>query len=243
MVSVNDPIPACQSKLCAVRLRQGLRRPKAGRLTFPCKGKEYNLSPSRGRLKRGSFARGRSLTWHPLILLFLCIISSIAFSQHSVRLQLLKQESSAIVLPPFSPDSTVAVSPRQTKSPTLAIMLSAILPGAGQVYTERYWKIPLIWGFGAYFASVWNKANDLYQRARDRYQTSVDQKVNGGLGDAQTRYERDFYHDERDRFAFYIAITYALNIIDAYVGASLYNFDVSDELGGNAKLQMRIPLH
>lgn len=117
--------------------------------------------------------------------------------------------------------------------------LSALVPGAGQVYTGRYWKIPIIWGAGIYFGSIWNRANTLYKDARDRYQASLQ---GGGTGDAQARYERDFYRDERDRFAFYLAITYALNIIDAYVGASLYNFDVSDDLGGNARLQLKIPI-
>jgi hypothetical protein len=114
------------------------------------------------------------------------------------------------------------------------------VPGAGQIYTGRYWKIPIIWGAGIYFGSIWNRANNLYEDARDRFQASLAQS--GGRGDAQARHERDFYRDERDRFAFYIAITYALNIIDAYVGASLYNFDVSDDLGGNARLSINIPI-
>lgn len=122
------------------------------------------------------------------------------------------------------------------------MVLSGVLPGAGQVYTGRYWKIPIIWGFGVYFAGQWNKANNLYKDASERFQLSLNQAVSVGRGDAQARYERDFYHDERDRFAFYIAITYALNIIDAYVGASLYNFDVSDDLGGNARLRVQIPI-
>ncbi len=152
-----------------------------------------------------------------------------------------KIEFGPTALQNFSSDSVVAVSPPETKSTTLAMVLSAVLPGAGQVYTGRYWKIPIIWGFGVYFGSQWNKANNLYNDASERYELSLKQGVNAGRGDAQVRYERDFYHDERDRFAFYIALTYALNIIDAYVGASLYNFDVSDDLGGNARLRFSIP--
>ena len=65
---------------------------------------------------------------------------------------------------------------------------------------------------------------------------------NKGQGDAQLLYERDFYHDERDRFAFYLAITYLLNIVDAYVGASLYNFDVGDNLGGGTSVKISVPI-
>lgn len=165
-----------------------------------------------------------------------CFLSlSLLFDQQSLAqsYHLLNKSSS------FPLDSIVAVSPPETKSTTLAMVLSAVVPGAGQIYTGRYWKIPIIWGAGIYFGSIWSRANNLYKDARDRYQASLQ---GGGAGDAQARYERDFYRDERDRFAFYIAITYALNIIDAYVGASLYNFDVSDDLGGNAKLQLRVPI-
>ena len=184
----------------------------------------------------------------PSHIFFLLIVTPFLFTAYSQRRldSYLKRDNLA-----FSPDTlTVRDSVRiqgkivsvgrSTKSPTLAIALSAVLPGAGQVYTERYWKIPLIWGFGAWFASQWIKAQDLYSGARDRYRASVERGENGGRGNSQYLYERDFYHDERDRFAFYIAITYVLNIVDAYVGASLYNFDVSEDLGGTARLQLNI---
>ena len=138
-----------------------------------------------------------------------------------------------------SDDSAQVTSLRKTKSTTTAVLLSAFVPGAGQVYTERYWKIPIIWGFGVYLGSQWNKANNRYSDAADRYSASLA----SGLEDTRARYERDFYHDERDRFAFYLALTYVLNLVDAYVGASLYTFDVSDDLGGNAQIRFSIPIH
>jgi hypothetical protein len=128
------------------------------------------------------------------------------------------------------------------KSATTAILLSAVLPGAGQIYTGRYWKVPIILGFGGYFVSKWLKANDLYLSARGKYQQSVERGENGGQGSAQFLYERDFYRDERDKFAFYFALTYLLNIVDAYVGASLYNFEVTDNLGGGAALRLSVPI-
>ncbi|MCX6134110.1 MAG: DUF5683 domain-containing protein [Ignavibacteriales bacterium] len=129
----------------------------------------------------------------------------------------------------------------RSKSPTTAVLLSAILPGAGQIYTGRYWKVPLILGFGGYFGTQWFRMNDRYTESRSRYDESVKLGANNGQGDAQLLYERDFYHDERDRFAFYFAITYLLNLVDAYVGASLYGFDVGDNLGGTS-LKISIPI-
>jgi hypothetical protein len=61
-------------------------------------------------------------------------------------------------------------------------------------------------------------------------------------GDTISYSAREFYHNQRDEFIFYLALTYFLNIIDAYVGATLYDFTVSDDLGGNAKIRFQIPL-
>jgi len=84
--------------------------------------------------------------------------------------------------------------------------------------------------------------NDHYKQSRALYSTSVENKINNGQGDPQLLYERDFYHDERDRFAFYFAITYLLNLVDAYVGASLYGFEVGDNLGSTS-VKISIPIH
>lgn len=126
-----------------------------------------------------------------------------------------------------------------TKSPGLAMLLSAIVPGTGQIYVHRYITIPLIWGFGYYFTSAWITQNNNYKQYRELFTQSIDST---GKGNDVYQKFRDIYRDDRDRFALYIAITYVLNIIDAYVGASLYSFDVSDNLGGSAALRIRIPI-
>ncbi|MBM4168910.1 MAG: hypothetical protein FJ215_07105 [Ignavibacteria bacterium] len=126
------------------------------------------------------------------------------------------------------------------KSPALAMTLSSLLPGAGQFYNESYWKIPIIYGFGAWFAVNWKKADDLYRQYRDEYSASVGKKEFGGTGDERLRYIRDFYRNERDRFSLYLGLTYLLNIVDAYVGASLYSFDVGEDLTGSANLRLNV---
>jgi len=129
------------------------------------------------------------------------------------------------------------------KSTTTAVLLSAVIPGAGQIYTRGYWKVPIILGFGAYFAREWVRMDDRYVAARSDYAQSVQRGDNQGQGSPQLLYERDFYRDERDRFAFYLALTYVLNIIDAYVSASLYSFEVNDNLGPNAQIKVSIPIN
>jgi hypothetical protein len=135
------------------------------------------------------------------------------------------------------------ISDVHAKSGSLAMLFSALLPGAGQVYAHRYYTIPLFWGFGAYFSSVAINANKQYIDYRGKFSESVRLDTTAHSGDQKLLSARDFYRDQRDEFILYIGLTYILNIIDAYVGATLYDFDVSDELGGSAKIQFKVPLH
>ncbi len=131
-----------------------------------------------------------------------------------------------------------------TKSPGLAVLASAILPGAGQIYNESYWKVPAVMGFGLYFASQYFHYNRLANDARDKYFGSLNTIPAGDQ--AQLRL-REFYKDQRDTFAWYFVILYLVNIADAYVDASLYDFDVGDDLslqlipgsGNRVALQLR----
>ena len=121
------------------------------------------------------------------------------------------------------------------------MLLSAAIPGAGQFYTERYWKIPIIWGFGGFFVYQWLEYNKLYIQALIDYRSSYEDGIFKGMGDSRLKRIRDFYHDERDTYIFYTTVTYLLNIVDAYVGASLFSFEVDDDLGEPAaRLTMRI---
>ena len=150
------------------------------------------------------------------------------------------------MFPPIA-DTTqrgVRVVPDSRKSPAFAIVLSAVAPGVGQIYAERYWTIPLIWGFGYWFTREYIRLDDRYREWKLMYTSSLQRGVNSGQGDTHAKYVRDFYRDQRDEFAFYLALTYVLNLVDAYVGASLYSFDVSEDLGGgkSIRVEARIPL-
>ena len=54
---------------------------------------------------------------------------------------------------------------------------------------------------------------------------------------------RDHWQDTRDKYAIYIFLTYIVNLLDAYVGATLYSFDVSDNLQGTTTVQLKVPFH
>lgn len=115
-----------------------------------------------------------------------------------------------------------------TKLPGVALALSAVLPGAGQFYNESYWKIPILIGFGYYFATRWIDNNDSTKHYRDLYAQSITPQNTGGNGNYQRL--REFYKDQRDAFSWYIFIYYIVNLVDAYVDASLYDFNVGDDL-------------
>jgi Family of unknown function (DUF5683) len=118
------------------------------------------------------------------------------------------------------------------KSPWGAVLRSAIIPGFGQFYNESYWKIPVIWGIGAWFAYGWIHNNDLYTQYGDLYRETQNSFY---------RLNRNFYRDQRDNFAIYIGLLYLLNLVDAYVDAHLFDFTVDENLiGGGTRLNVRI---
>ncbi len=160
------------------------------------------------------------------------------FSQHTYINDLrLKTKASFITSNAYdslTSDSSITVSKPKTekrfrmkKSPTLAVLLSAVVPGAGQFYNQSYWKIPIIGGLVGYFGYEYFRNNNLYRDYRDQYAESQDPE--NPNGDLSLKTLREFYRDQRDDFVWYFLITYVVNLIDAYVDAHLFDFDVKEE--------------
>lgn len=120
-------------------------------------------------------------------------------------------------------------------SPKKAVLLS-LLPGAGQIYNHKYWKVPFIYaafaGF-AYFAVVNNKAMSLYKSEyiyrRDHSGHAKDSTLVNYSTDNILTLKEDY---QKFLYIDYIgfAAVYLLNLIDATVDAHMYTFDVSDDL-------------
>lgn len=108
------------------------------------------------------------------------------------------------------------------KTPMSSVWRSALIPGWGQIYNESYWKAPVIWGILGYLSYGWISTNNLYSDYKTLYSKSLLTSSTGN--DIYLRY-REFYRDQRDLFAVYIALTYFLNLVDAYVDAHLFDFD------------------
>jgi len=130
--------------------------------------------------------------------------------------------------------------------PGKAALLAAVLPGAGQIYNRRWWKLPLVYGAlgGVVYGEIFYQGRyRMYADASNRLKAEAG--TAGGLRpqspelDEPVRQERTieaidngvvFYRGYRDIFYLYIALAYSLQIVDALVDAHLKNFDVSEDL-------------
>lgn len=129
-----------------------------------------------------------------------------------------------------------------------AMWLALVLPGAGQIYNRKYWKLPIIYGgfVGCAYAMSWN--NQMYHDYSQAYLDIMDDDPNtqsynqflhlGAQIDASNierykeifRKRKDRYRRWRDMSMFVMIGVYAFSVIDAYVDASLSEFDISDDL-------------
>lgn len=118
--------------------------------------------------------------------------------------------------------------------PTRAALYSAALPGLGQVYNKKYWKIPLVWGgIGAFgYFIVWADNEYEYYRRNLLYEVAQnpDFPNESGLDQATLKRARDYYRKMRDQLTIYGFMFYLLQIVDAHVDAHLIEFDVNQDL-------------
>jgi hypothetical protein len=188
------------------------------------------MSVSRSRPSALSDKDGRTICQALLaLLLLLSVASAQGWAQEEKRdtSGVTAVPAGRLTAPQIKAD-TAAYHP--TKSPGKAMLFSALLPGSGQFYNESYWKVPIVVGFGVYFAYNWIDNNRLYKQYRDQYKQSL---VTDASGNDYILKYREFYKDQRDSFTWYLLIWYFITLADAYVDASLYDFNV----GSNLSLQ------
>lgn len=133
-------------------------------------------------------------------------------------------------------------------NPKRAMWLALVLPGAGQIYNRKYWKLPIVYGgfVGCIYAMRWN--NQMYRDYSQAYLDIMDDDPNTQsynqflhLGSEinssnESRYQelfrkrKDRYRRWRDMSFFCLVGVYAISVIDAYVDATLSEFDISDDL-------------
>lgn len=145
----------------------------------------------------------------------------------------LKQTDTALVKLPEA-IAPAAIKPHSAHKATL---YSLFLPGLGQAYNHKYWKIPIVYaGFAAtgYFAftnqSYYLKFREAYNYTLAGRQDPIDNEYVGRYTLDQLKSQRDLYRRNME-FSFVLGgLVYILNVIDATVDAHLFNYDVSDDI-------------
>lgn len=136
--------------------------------------------------------------------------------------------------------------------PNNSIWLGLVLPGAGQIYNHKYWKLPIIYGgfLGCTYALTWNtKMYKDYSQAyqdimsdnteNDSYMNFIRQYTKEEvLNNPEIlsyyqntfRQRKDAFRRQRDLSVIAFIAVYLLSVVDAYVDAELSNFDISNDL-------------
>ena len=132
--------------------------------------------------------------------------------------------------------------------PKRALWLALVIPGGGQIYNRKYWKLPLIYGgfMGCIYALSWN--NSMYKDYSQAYIDLMDNDPNtqsynqflhlgNSINDSNKKQYEDIFKKRRDKYrrwrdlSFFVMLgVYALSVIDAYVDAELSVFDISKDL-------------
>ncbi len=118
------------------------------------------------------------------------------------------------------------------KNPKKATLLSAILPGAGQVYNNKAWKVPILYAgimTDVYFMNFNNRRYKVFREALFAFDDGDPNQFPNLNRDALVR-NVDYWRRNRDMTYLLMGAIYALNIIDATVDAHLSGFDISDNL-------------
>lgn len=142
----------------------------------------------------------------------------------------------------FAPSTLFRPTPRK------AVIYSALFPGMGQVYNRKYWKLPILYGgfVGFTYAITWN--NGLYRDYLGGYQDIMDSNPETNRwhnllpygrdpGTVDVKWFTDVLQKRKDYYRYYRDLSiigtvalYMLAMVDAYVDAQLFDFDISPDL-------------
>ncbi|MBN3521837.1 hypothetical protein JYB62_17650 [Algoriphagus lutimaris] len=118
------------------------------------------------------------------------------------------------------------------KNPRKATLMSAILPGAGQVYNNKAWKVPILYAgimTDIYFIQFNNRRYQVFRQALFDFDDGISNDFPNLNREALVR-NVDYWRRNRDLCFLLLAGIYALNLIDANVDAHLSGFDISEDL-------------
>ena len=178
-----------------------------------------------------------------LVPALLVIVQSVSFAQKKEVLQhadSLKTVTTII-------DSTGPGKPaikKRVYNPKKAALRSALLPGLGQIYNKKYWKLPIVYAGLGISGGIFTYNLKNYKDTRFAYKVKYNMRVNHTdtalftsirkelqpLSEESLRFYRDEFRRDIDYSALFFILLWGLNVVDAAVDAHLKAFDVSPDL-------------
>ncbi len=142
----------------------------------------------------------------------------------------------------IAPSLVTTVKPKNKKdsvsvhSPRTAAIRSAILPGLGQIYNKKYWKLPLVYGalgttagIFVYNVKTYKELKQAYIYKLNKQDDLIDPKFRQ-LSAESIRSYRNVFRQNVDYSALFFVLFWGLNVVDATVDAHLKSFDVNEDL-------------
>lgn len=140
-------------------------------------------------------------------------------------------------------------SATKAHSPRVAAIRSALLPGLGQIYNKKYWKLPIVYGALGTCAGVFLYNLGNYKNTRFAYTVKYNMRVNRTdsalfsqikpnlqpLSEESLRFYRNQFRRDIDYSALFFILLWGLNVVDASVDAHLKSFDVGPDLSLRVK--------
>ena len=159
--------------------------------------------------------------------IFFLIFATALFAQTSDTLTVKKEERVIVVN-----DSILPKEEYNPLAPAKAAFYSAVVPGLGQVYNKKYWKIPIIYAGMAAGVYFYKQQDDEYDRFRDAYKRRLagyDDDEFQGISDDRLINAQKSAQNKSISIIVTVAF-YLLNVVDANVDAHLRQYEVSEDL-------------
>ena len=189
----------------------------------------------------------------PIKTLFLFLCFSVAVIHATAQEEEVLRSADSLKTVTVDIDSSAPAGKRVKKvnvyDPRKAAIRSAILPGWGQVYNRKYWKLPIVYGALGTSAYVFFFNLNTYKDTRFAYRVKYNMRVNGTdstnydripdylkpISEGSLRSYRDSYRRDIDYSVIFFILLWGLNVVDAAVDSHLKSFDVSPDLSFRIK--------
>ena len=187
-------------------------------------------------------------------LFLLGLLTLLAFQKTEAQNVVFDTVGNTIITADTVAKTTETAKPEKSKKltrPTKAAIMSACLPGLGQIYNRKWWKVPIVYaglgGLGyfsyrnfseyrSYLHAYEYKTGDLPEGVT---LTDYETQLANRYAESQLQTYKESYRRNFELFTILTTVWYGLNIVDAVVDGHLYNYDISDDLSINVDPYLR----